>query len=113
MTIEDETGFANLVVFASLFDTFRKEILQSRLLMAEGKLQRTGEVTHVIVKSCYDLSKLLRQLTAAKDNNPSVLTLARADEKTHTIPTFPGQNKRTQVRKTTQEELFPAARNFK
>ncbi|MEJ7828115.1 MAG: error-prone DNA polymerase, partial [Segetibacter sp.] len=112
MTIEDETGFANLVVFASLFDTFRKEILQSRLLMAEGKLQRTGEVTHVIVKSCYDLSKLLRQLTAAKDNNPSVLTLARADEKTHTIPTFPGQNKRTQVRKTTQEELFPAARNF-
>ena len=35
ITIEDETGCANLVVFQKLFDTFRKEILQSRLLMVE------------------------------------------------------------------------------
>ncbi|TDH20678.1 error-prone DNA polymerase [Segetibacter sp. 3557_3] len=113
MTIEDETGFANLVIFASLFDRFRKEILQSRLLMVEGKLQREGQVTHVIVKTCHDFSKMLRNLTATVNETQPVLTLARADEKTHTIPTFPGQNKRTQVRKTTQEELFPAARNFR
>ena len=31
--------------------------------MVEGKLQREGEVVHVIVKKCYDLSKLLRGLT--------------------------------------------------
>jgi error-prone DNA polymerase len=43
MTIEDETGVANLVIFQSLFDTFRKEILQSRLLMVEGKLQVQGK----------------------------------------------------------------------
>ena len=62
ITIEDETGFANLVIFQKLFDKYRKEILQSKLLMVEGKLQREGEVIHVIVKRCYNFSKLLRQL---------------------------------------------------
>jgi error-prone DNA polymerase len=64
ITIEDETGFANLVVFQQLFDQYRKPILQSRLLMVEGKLQREGKVIHVIVQHCHDLSGLLRFLTA-------------------------------------------------
>ena len=109
MTIEDEAGFANLVIFESLFDKFRKEILQSRLIMVEGKLQREGEVIHVIVRCCYDFSKLLRQLTPSKNENLPVLTLARPDEKS--IP--PGLNKRTQVRERAQEKVFPQARNFK
>lgn len=109
MTIEDETGFANLVIFQNLFEKFRKPILQSRLIMAEGKLQVEGEVIHVIVRSCYDFSKLLRNLTPSKKENLPVLTLARPDEKS--IP--PGQNKRTQVRENAQEKIFPEARNFK
>ncbi|RYY10579.1 MAG: error-prone DNA polymerase, partial [Chitinophagaceae bacterium] len=43
MTIEDETGFANLVIFETLFEKFRKEVLQSKLIMVEGKLQREGD----------------------------------------------------------------------
>ena len=51
ITIEDETGTANLVVFRNLFENiYRKEILQSKLLMVEGKLQKEGEVIHVIVQ---------------------------------------------------------------
>src|SRR5690606_41227931 len=50
ITIEDETGYTNLVVFEKLFETYRKEILNSRLLMVEGKLQREGKVVHVIVR---------------------------------------------------------------
>ena len=38
ITIEDETGFTNLVVFEKLFEKYRKEILHSRLLMVEGRL---------------------------------------------------------------------------
>ena len=49
ITVEDETGVANLVVFQNLFEKYRKEILQSKLLMVERKLQREGEVVHVIV----------------------------------------------------------------
>jgi error-prone DNA polymerase len=62
ITIEDETGTANLVTFHGVFQAYRKTILQSRLLMVEGKLQIEGEVIHVIVKHCHNLSPLLRDL---------------------------------------------------
>jgi len=81
MTIEDETGFANLVIFESLFEKYRKEIIQSRVIMVEGKLQREGEVVHVIARSCYDLTRLLRNLTEDKVEQLPLLTLSRADEK--------------------------------
>jgi error-prone DNA polymerase len=60
ITIEDETGTANLVVFKPLFDKYRKEVLTSTLLMVEGKLQREGEVIHVIVSRCFNFNKLLK-----------------------------------------------------
>jgi error-prone DNA polymerase len=109
MTIEDETGFANVVIFESLFEKFRKEILQSRLIMVEGKLQIEGEVIHVIVKRCYNFSPLLKTLTPKNNENLPVLTLAYSDEKS--IP--PGLNKRSQVREAAPEKIFPEARNFK
>ena len=110
MTIEDESGFSNLVIFQTLFDKFRKEILQSRLIMVEGKVQIEGEVIHVIVQRCHDFSKLLRQLTASQQQDPQVLTLAYADEKS--IPAH-AQNKKSQQKESTQEKIFPGARNFK
>ncbi|MDQ6904958.1 MAG: error-prone DNA polymerase, partial [Bacteroidota bacterium] len=110
MTIEDETGFANLVIFESLFEKFRKEILQSKLIMVEGKVQIEGIVIHVIVKRCYDFSKLLRHLTPSYNEEPQVLTLARPDETS--IPAH-AQNKRSQKRSSAQENIFPDARNFK
>jgi error-prone DNA polymerase len=60
ITIEDETGFANLVVWSKVFEKYRKVILQSRLLMVEGKLQIEGEVIHVVVNSCFNLNNLMR-----------------------------------------------------
>ncbi len=108
MTIEDETGVANLVIFQNLFEKFRKPILQSRLIMAEGKLQIEGEVIHVIVRSCHDLSPFLRGLSVNNDNDHKLLTLSRADEKS--IP--PAQNKRSQVR-VQGDKVIPEARNFR
>jgi len=109
MTIEDETGFANLVIFQNLFDKYRKEMLQSKLIMVLGKLQKEGEVIHVIVQRCYNLSKLLRQLTPDQDENLPVLTLAFPDETS--LPA--GLNKRSQVRERVEEKVFPEGRNFK
>ncbi|PSL18070.1 hypothetical protein [Dyadobacter jiangsuensis] len=48
--------------------------------LVEGKLQIEGEVIHVVVRRCYDMSPLLRQLNQ-KDEDPDVMTLSRADEK--------------------------------
>jgi error-prone DNA polymerase len=110
MTIEDETGFANLVIFEKLFDQFRKEILQSKLIMVEGKVQIEGEVIHVIVKCCYDFSKLLRQLTPSQTDDPRVLTLAYADEKS--VPTH-AQNNKPKLKDTEQEKVFFGGRNFR
>ena len=56
ITIEDESGIANLVVFKKIFDKYRKEILQSRLLMVEGRVQREGKVVHIVVSRCFNLS---------------------------------------------------------
>ncbi len=77
--------------------------------MVEGKVQIEGEVIHVIVKQCYDFSKLLRQLTPLNNETSQVLTLAYPDEKL--LP--PGQNKRSQVRENAKEKVFPEARNFR
>ena len=63
ITIEDETGTVNLVVFQKLFDHYRKEILQSKLIMVEGQLQKEGEVIHVVLKRCFNFNKLLGNLT--------------------------------------------------
>jgi len=81
ITIEDETGVANLVVWESHFEWYRK-ILHSRLPMVEGKLQIEGQVIHVIVGECIDLTNSLQQLSANEKENGQVQTLARADEKT-------------------------------
>lgn len=62
ITIEDETSTSNLVVFEKLFTKFRKEIVHSRLLMVEGKVQKEGEVIHVVTNKCYDLTGLLGSL---------------------------------------------------
>ncbi|MEJ7558476.1 MAG: error-prone DNA polymerase [Pedobacter sp.] len=109
ITIEDETGFSNLVVFQNLFEKFRKEILHSRLLMVEGKLQREGKVVHVIVQRCFDLSKLLPGSNTINNDDSPILSQSRAEEKSP----YPTENKRTQVRIQVDKEIFPPARNFK
>lgn len=78
MTLEDESGSANLVVWQNLFDRYRKEIVQSRLLMVAGKLQIANGVTHLVVQRCFNLTALLRSLTDTSGELPQ--TLARGDE---------------------------------
>lgn len=107
ITIEDETGIANLVVFRHLFEKFRKEILSSRLLKVTGKLQIEGEVIHVVIQSCCNFNKLLSRLGQSQDDN-SLLTLCRAEEKED----HPGA-RQNQKPKVVQAEIFPGGRNFR
>jgi len=112
ITIEDETGYSNLVVFEKLFEKYRKEILHSRLLMVEGRLQREGQVVHVIVSKCFDFTKMLGKLVKREAEDLPVLTLARGDEKTELGL---AQNKRSQIRENinSTNEAFHGGRNFK
>jgi error-prone DNA polymerase len=108
ITIEDETGTANLVVFQNLFDKYRKEIIQSKLIMVEGQLQIEGEVIHVIVRRCFNFSKLLKQLTTSKEEDLS-LKLFRSDE--ITAPT--DQRIKPEPRDIISDKVFHEGRNFR
>jgi error-prone DNA polymerase len=65
ITLSDETGVANLVLWQSIFPRFRKEVMGSRLLLAEGKVQKSPEgVLHLMVENLIDRSADLRHLYA-------------------------------------------------
>jgi error-prone DNA polymerase len=109
ITIEDEQGQCNLVVFPKLFDQYRNVIEHSRLLMVEGTIQR-AETVHVIVRRCIDYTTLLGSLTAIRNDQQPVLTLSRADEKAS--PFIP-IDKTGQVRRPAPEDYLDKGRNFK
>ncbi|QJD98376.1 error-prone DNA polymerase [Mucilaginibacter robiniae] len=108
ITLEDETGTTNLVVFPKLFDKYRKDILHARLLMVEGVVERT-DVTHVIVRRIFDITKLLGNLTAIRNEKQPVLTLSRADEKASPFVPMDKPLKTWQQ----PEDSFHKGRNFK
>jgi error-prone DNA polymerase len=64
MTLEDETGVANIVLWPDIFARFRREAVGSRVLGVEGKVQRdaSGYVIHVIANRLVDLSHRLAAL---------------------------------------------------
>ncbi len=109
ITIEDETGSANLVVFRKLFEKYRKEILQSKLLMVEGIVQKEGEVIHIVVRRCYNMNGLLLQLTESQ-NQELEQTLSKSDEKDDGAL---AARKDARVKKVIQGEIFPGGRNFR
>ncbi len=111
ITLEDETGIANLVVFSKIFDSYRKEILQAKLLMVEGQVQIEGEVIHVIVKRCSNISGLLQKLSKAGRENPQLVAPYRADEKD--TENYATQDKRVQRHLAVQGDIFHGGRNFR
>ena len=56
ITIEDETGVANLVIWPRIFEQNRRVVLGSRMLRVDGRIQREGDVVHLVARHLYDLS---------------------------------------------------------
>jgi len=68
VTLEDETGSVNVIVWRNLADRQRRELLGSRLMGVHGTLEREGEVVHLIAKRLVDHSELLGALqTSSRD----------------------------------------------
>ena len=63
VTLEDETGNINLVVWSSVFDRYRAAILQGQLLKVKGVVEREGEVIHVVAGYIDDGTQLLADMT--------------------------------------------------
>jgi len=65
VTLEDETGTVNVVVWHDLVERQRRELLGARLLAVAGAIERDGEVVHLIARRLFDRSALLGRLDAA------------------------------------------------
>jgi error-prone DNA polymerase len=59
VTLEDESGCVNVVVWSDLFERQRKELLGAQLLGVEGVVQREGLVVHLLARRFEDHSPLL------------------------------------------------------
>lgn len=84
ITLEDETGAANLIVWRSTFEKYRTQVMQGRLLRVRGKVQREGRVIHVISEHIDDLSYLFDELGEAESLID--MTWSSADEVKKQIP---------------------------
>ena len=68
VTLEDETGYVNLIVWKRVANEQRAALLDSRLLLVHGTLQREGDVLHVIARRLTDLSAWLGEIVVASRN---------------------------------------------
>ena len=81
MTLEDETGIANTIVWPKVFERHRAIVLGARFVVLTGKLQCEFGVVHIVAEKIEDRTDLLSRLT--DDEAPERVlepTLARADE---------------------------------
>jgi DNA polymerase III alpha subunit len=62
VTLEDETGIVNVIVWRKIYERFRRAVIAGRCLRVTGRLQREGAVTHVIAEEVEDISWMLDEL---------------------------------------------------
>jgi error-prone DNA polymerase len=90
VTIEDETGIANLIVWPPILERFRRTVLGASLLHCRGKLQREEGVIHVVAEDLRDLTPRLRTLCersgAEKSADASRLQLPERVPGPHGMP---------------------------
>ena len=81
ITVEDETGIANLIVWPSVFERQRRLVLTASMIACHGRLQRAGSVIHVVAERLEDLSDMLRSVGACDEDFP--FRTGRGDEAKH------------------------------
>jgi error-prone DNA polymerase len=84
LTMEDETGAANVVVWVKVFEKFRRVLLSSSMLAVRGKIQREGDVVHLVAHQLTDLSRELASV--GNRETPFPRPHARGDQAHHGGP---------------------------
>lgn len=114
MTLEDETGIANVVVWPKIMEQYRKEVMGARLILVEGYIQSSPEkVTHLIaqrmVDRSHDLIGLANDALSRKHPVPAGATVVEPlndDRRAH--PNAPAQ----QIRHPRNVRILPPSRDF-
>ncbi len=113
MTIEDETGIANIVVWPKVMEKFRKEVMGARLILVEGYIQSSPEeVTHLVAQRMVDRSHDLIGLAndalrrEAVPAGPALIEPLNDDRRDH--PDSPAQK----IRHPRNVRVLPRSRDF-
>ncbi|MCJ8155841.1 error-prone DNA polymerase [Sphingomonas sp. LaA6.9] len=103
ITLEDETGITNVLLWARQFERYRRAVMSARLMLVEGEVQRSKEgVIHLMANRVHDRTAMLDGLSEGPPVRPE---LAHADEVTH--PQIPrGHSHPRNVR------ILPKSRDF-
>lgn len=112
MTLEDETGIANAIVWVKTFEKYRRVVLSASMVGIYGKLQREGEVVHIVAHRITDLSNILRSV--GERDKPFPLPHGRGDEFHHGSP--PTRDRRglppRSVQTSDEDHITIKGRNF-
>ena len=114
MTLEDETGIANIVVWPKVMERFRKEVMGSRLILVEGTIQSSPEkVVHLVAERLVDRSGDLLDLAndtprhqPALPVGPALIEPLNDDRRDH--PDHPAQK----IRHPRNVRILPPSRDF-
>jgi error-prone DNA polymerase len=111
MTLEDETGIVNSVVWPATLERFRKVVMTARLILIKGQIQRHGDIIHVISKSLEDRSDWLCDLSPGSAAMP--IAIANADEVLRPEPgSQRSQSQAGQLRHPRNVRVLPKSRDF-
>jgi error-prone DNA polymerase len=114
MTLEDETGIANIVVWPKVMERFRKEVMGARLVLVEGYIQSSPEkVVHLVAGRLFDRSRDLADLANdtlrrkhALPAGPALIEPLHDDRRQH--PDNPAQK----IRHPRNVRILPRSRDF-
>jgi error-prone DNA polymerase len=114
ITIKDETGTSNLIVWRSVFEEYRTPLLTGKLILFSGHYQISQGVAHLIVQKAVNLNGLLSLLTTDAQNEVNLhLQLSRADDRDGSGWPDPTQSPFPDAGKAAGVKAMPDARNFK
>ncbi|HRI99892.1 MAG TPA: error-prone DNA polymerase [Hyphomonas sp.] len=113
ITIEDETGVANLVVWPRVKERFRPVLMRARILHVRGRVQTADNVTHIVADQLIDCSADLSLLSEDTLRDPIKGILARPDE----VARPPAENRGPGNRKSSaghprDVRIIPPSRDF-
>jgi len=103
LTLEDETGVSNIVIWPRVYERFRRIVMGGRLLRVTGRLEREGIVVHLIADRIEDLSHRLSELGHPLDEAIGI-TLPQADN----APRPPRYPPRARHPREQAKRLFPS-----
>ena len=105
VTLEDETGITNVVLWARMFEQFRREVMSARLMEVEGVVEKSSEqVVHVVARRVIDRTAELSRLS---EDHQTEVQLARADVVAHPQPP-----RRPSHRHPRDVRILPGSRDF-